>query len=240
MRGVTAPRLAWEDVRDLLLVGLTFASGAVDAISFLGLGHVFTAMMSGNFILLGLAVGTGAGAEALRSAVSLLLYVAGVFAASWLVRDSESPGSWPAGVTMALMGEAIAQAGLLAGWVGASGYPNQAFEAVLVGVSALAMGLQTGAVARLGVSGVTTTYVTGTLAGMIGALALRSGTRRELARRAVVLISLVIGAVCSAVLLKGAREVAPALPLAVTVLVIATALHRLREPETLDDFEPLA
>jgi uncharacterized membrane protein YoaK (UPF0700 family) len=75
---------------------------------------------------------------------------------------------------------------------------------------------------------------------MVGALALRSGTRREVTRRAVVLISLVIGAVCSAALLKGAREVAPALPLAITVLVIATALRRLREPDTLDNFEPLA
>ena len=240
MRAATASRLAGEDVRDLLLVGLTFVSGAVDAVSFLGLGHVFTAMMSGNFILLGLAVGTGAGAEALRAAVSLLLYVAGVFAASRLVRDYAAPRAWPTGGTMALICEAIAQAGLLAGWVGASGHPNQAFEAVLVGLSALSMGLQTGAVARLGVSGVTTTYVTGTLVGMVGALALGSGTRRELTRRAVVLISLVLGAVCSAVLLKGARELAPVLPLAVTVLVIAVALHRLREPETLDDFEPLS
>src|SRR5438477_158509 len=121
-------RLAAEDVRDLLLVGLTFASGAVDAVSFLGLGRVFTAVMSGNIVLLGLAVGTGAGAEALRSAVSLLLYVTGVFAASRLVRDSATPRLWPAGVTMALVCEAIAQVGLLAGWVGASGHPNQAFE----------------------------------------------------------------------------------------------------------------
>lgn len=220
-----------DDVRDLLLVCLTFASGAVDAISFLGLGRVFTAMMSGNLVLLGLAVGSGAGAEAVRSAVSLVMFAVGVFAASRLVRDSATPRIWPVGVTVALVCEAVAQAGLLAGWVGASGRPTHAFEALLVGMSALAMGLQTGAVARLRVSGVTTTYVTGTLTGLIGALALGEGKRRDLARRGVVLVALLAGAVCGAVLLKGARTVAPALPLAVTLLVLAAAMYRLNDEE---------
>jgi len=40
-------------VRDLLLNGLTFSSGAVDAISFLTLGKVFTAFMTGNIAFLG-------------------------------------------------------------------------------------------------------------------------------------------------------------------------------------------
>jgi uncharacterized membrane protein YoaK (UPF0700 family) len=43
-------------VRDLLLNGLTFSSGAVDAISFLELGKVFTAFMTGNIAFLGLRV----------------------------------------------------------------------------------------------------------------------------------------------------------------------------------------
>ncbi len=224
-------RLPADDVRDLLLVCLTFASGAVDAISFLGLGRVFTAMMSGNLVLLGLAVGSGAGAEAVRSAVSLVMFAVGVFAASRLVRDSATPRIWPVGVTLALVCEAVAQAGLLAGWVGASGHPDRAFEALLVGVSAVAMGLQTGAVARLRVSGITTTYVTGTLTGLFGALALGEGTRQELTRRGVVLVALLAGAVCGVVLLKGARTGAPALPLAITLSVLAAATYRLRAEE---------
>lgn len=222
-------RLSTEDIRDLLLVCLTFGSGAVDAISFLGLGRVFTAMMSGNIVLLGLAVGSAARSEALRSAVSLVVYAVGVFAASRLVRNSTTSRVWPAGLTLALVYGAIAQAGVLAGWLGASGHPNQAFEVVLVAFSALAMGLQGGAVARLRVSGVTTTYVTGTLTGLIGGLALGSGTptHRELTRRAVVLVALLVGAGCGAVLLTDARSGAPALPLATTIVVIVTAVYRL-------------
>src|SRR5438477_12537282 len=47
-------------VRDLMLNGLTFSSGAVDAISFLTLGKVFTAFMAGNIAFLGLRL-AGAG-----------------------------------------------------------------------------------------------------------------------------------------------------------------------------------
>src|SRR5262249_38137750 len=88
------------------------------------------------------------------------------------------------------------------------------------------MGLQAGAVERLGVSGVTTTYVTGTLTGLVGGLALGSGTRRELTRRAVVLVALLAGAGCGALLLTEARPGGPALPLATTILVVAAAMYR--------------
>ena len=39
------------------LFGLTFVTGVIDAVSFLGLGHVFTANMTGNVVLLGFAIG---------------------------------------------------------------------------------------------------------------------------------------------------------------------------------------
>ncbi len=228
MNGAASSGRSGEDLRDLLLILLTFGSGAVDAVSFLGLGRVFTAMMSGNIVLLGLAVGSAAGSEAIRSGISLLAYASGVFAATRLVRGKAQRSLWPAGLTVSLVLAATAQSGLLAGWLASSANPGSTLEAVLVGASALAMGLQSGAVARLRVSGVTTTYVTGTLTGLMGALALGSGERRDLVRRAVVLLALLAGAACSALLLKGARAAAPALQLAVTLFVIAAAVYRFR------------
>ena len=43
--------------RDRMLLALTFAAGCVDALSYLGLSRVFTANMTGNAVLLGLAIG---------------------------------------------------------------------------------------------------------------------------------------------------------------------------------------
>ena len=49
------------------LFGLTFVTGVIDAVSFLGLGHVFTANMTGNVVLLGFALGGNGDLSAVRS-----------------------------------------------------------------------------------------------------------------------------------------------------------------------------
>ena len=62
---------------DVLPVSLAAAAGAVDVTSLLGLGQVFTANMSGNLVIFGLAIGGGAHADALHSLAALLGFVAG-------------------------------------------------------------------------------------------------------------------------------------------------------------------
>ena len=64
--------------RDAMLLILTWAAGAVDAVSYLGLGHVFTAMMTGNTVLLGLALAQGELLAAGRSILALLGFALGV------------------------------------------------------------------------------------------------------------------------------------------------------------------
>src|ERR1019366_7950213 len=53
------------------LVALTLISGLVDAVSYLGLGHVFTANMTGNVVVLGFAAAGAAGFSVLASLTSL-------------------------------------------------------------------------------------------------------------------------------------------------------------------------
>ena len=55
-----------------ILLAMTFTTGIVDAASFLALGHVFTANMTGNIVLLGFALGGAAGLSAPRSLVGAL------------------------------------------------------------------------------------------------------------------------------------------------------------------------
>lgn len=217
-------------VRDVLLVCLAFGAGAVDAISFLGLDRVFTGNMTGNLVLLGLAAGRANGSEVVRSAVSLAAFSVGVLLAVFLVamisrRRPGTPGSnlWPVGVTVVLALEALVQGGFFAGWLNVGGHPGLVFEAVLVGLSALAMGMQSDAVAALGVAGVTTTYVTGTLTGLLRGLVVGGDDVPNRLRRAGVLAGLLVGAVVGAVLLVETRRFAPVLPLAVTVSVLTAA-----------------
>src|ERR1051326_4552257 len=92
--------------RDALLLILTWAAGAVDALSYLGLGHVFTAMMTGNTVLLGLALAQGEVLAALRSIIALTGFSIGVFIGAMIVERESGPPDWPAAVTVAIAVEA--------------------------------------------------------------------------------------------------------------------------------------
>src|SRR5262249_42291213 len=64
-------------IRDSLVVLLTLTTGAVDAASFLALCNVFSSVITGNLVLLGVAAGTGRAELAMHSGVALAGYVAG-------------------------------------------------------------------------------------------------------------------------------------------------------------------
>src|SRR4051812_46622339 len=132
--------------RDMRLIALTFSSGAVDAISFLALGKVFTAFMTGNVVFLGVRASGSDGADVVRVVAALLSFGTGVFLATRIVRTAKGSGVWPRRVTLALAFAALAQLVFLVVWAAVDGLPSSATGAVLVGVSALAMGLQSGAV----------------------------------------------------------------------------------------------
>jgi uncharacterized membrane protein YoaK (UPF0700 family) len=150
-----------------MLLILTWAAGCVDAISYLGLGHVFTAMMTGNTVLLGLALAQGEGLAALRSIVALIGFGAGAAAGAMIVERDAEESRWPAAVTRALALEAAFLAGFALTWRlagNARGAATVHFSIVLL---SLAMGIQAAAVRRLGVPGIATTYITGTMTSLM-------------------------------------------------------------------------
>jgi uncharacterized membrane protein YoaK (UPF0700 family) len=58
-------------------MALTAISGLVDAVSYLGLGHVFTANMTGNVVVLGFAFARAPGFTIPATLTSLLAFLAG-------------------------------------------------------------------------------------------------------------------------------------------------------------------
>lgn len=139
-----------------LLLVLTFVSGLVDAASFLGLGRVFVANMTGNVVFLGFALSGVAQLSALASAVALAGFLAGAFAGGVWRRESE-PGD--------LFAPLIAFQALLLALALATQAADWGRHAVLVPL-ACGMGLQNAVVHRLGVPDLTTTVMTRTLTGL--------------------------------------------------------------------------
>jgi uncharacterized membrane protein YoaK (UPF0700 family) len=70
---------SWQKaIRDNLLVLLTLTTGAADAASFLRLGHVFSSVITGNVVLLGLAAAIRSVPQAIHSIVAVAGYMVGV------------------------------------------------------------------------------------------------------------------------------------------------------------------
>jgi uncharacterized membrane protein YoaK (UPF0700 family) len=213
-------------------MALTVSSGAVDAISFIALGKVFTAFMTGNVVFLALGAASAFGANGpniVRVATALAAFSAGVFLSTRIAKASKGAGLWPSGASLALAAAAVAQTTFLVGWVVASGRPSTGFGTWLTAIVALAMGLQSGAVLLLGLRGVFTTAATATVMFLARDAAARPASTAEPAMLAGVLVSLFAGATAGGLLLVHARIYAPALPPVLTLLVVAAASLALRD-----------
>ncbi|WP_067804206.1 DUF1275 family protein [Actinomadura formosensis] len=213
-------------LRAALLMLLTFGAGTTDIVGFLGMEKVFTANMTGNIVLFGLAAGEGNGADLARCGAATLAFALGLLA-GFLVAGRPRPGRiWPPRVT-AVLGFVLAlQTVFLAGWALADAEPRGGALLALIAVSSTAMGAQTAAARSLSADGITTTFVTGTLTSMMGALAVGQGAASGL--RTGVILSLAAGAAVAGALMTGSPVLAAALsPLVLAAVILgAFRLHR--------------
>src|SRR5262245_63987084 len=112
---------AW---RDGILLALTFAAGCVDALSYLGLSHVFTANMTGNAVLLGLAIGQTQELQLAHSSAAIVGFVAGVVIAAKLVGPTRDRVVWSVRITVALGLEFVVLLVFAMGWLGRPRAPS--------------------------------------------------------------------------------------------------------------------
>ncbi|MGW3159564.1 DUF1275 family protein [Streptomyces sp. NPDC001089] len=205
---------------------LTLASGAVNAVSFLALGGVFTSVMTANSALLGLALGNGHLSLANLAALAIAAYLVGAVAGSWL---TAATGPAPlTGVTGALLAESALLWALFAAWLFLDGAPGTTARASLLAMGAGAMGCQSGSVRVVAGSSVTTAYITGALTGLVA----QATVERKLQRHnGLVILSLPVGAAAGGAAVRWAPLVAPGVPaVLVTAALAVTAIRRRPAP----------
>ena len=216
----------------LIAIALTFGSGAADVASFTRLGDVFTSVMTGNIVLWGLAAARGSLTLFSHTAVAIAGYIAGVAAGTWIAHgfrpadpgeDEDQAATLPDRVVRALLAELILLAGFAAGWevsgAGPAGWAQYCLLAVLAG----AMGVQSSAVKDMGLAEVSTTYLTGTLTGLVSSLARPGQATPQRTRRVGVLLGLVAGASLCGLLVATAASGVPALLLGALVATLVLA-----------------
>jgi uncharacterized membrane protein YoaK (UPF0700 family) len=193
----------------LLLAG---TAGSLDVLAFLALGQVFATVMTGNLVLLGIALGQRSADLAIAAGLAFAGYTTGTLAGSALARAGRGPG-----LRRALGLEALLLAGLLLGWELANGTPSGGPRDVLLAVAAAASGAQSAAAVRLP-DVPTTTYFTGTLTELIADAVHEHRFRGwSLAR----IVSLAATAGATAYLLPRAPRAAAAIPLAAVLAALA-------------------
>jgi uncharacterized membrane protein YoaK (UPF0700 family) len=219
-----------QRLRQTLVVTLAVVSGATDAIGLLALGGAFTSVMTGNLVILGVSASAGDGALAIASGGAIVAFCAG---AALGARLAGSPAAgdriWPRPVTLGLAVELVLMAAYAAGWWITGGDPGTTASLALLFAMSAALGIQSSTVQRFGVSGMSTTYLTGTLTTVVMRLATGRGVR-EVWHSIEILVGLVAGAAAGAGLLLLAPLAAPVLQLAAlgaVVLVGATVAHRM-------------
>src|SRR5438477_3383526 len=225
-------------VRNRLLDALTASSGAVDAVSFLALGKVFTAFVTGNVAFLGMAIASSTGSNIYGVApprviwvlASLAGFAGGIYLATKIVRPARHEGKqpngvvWPHRTTLTLGLSLLAHLCFVLIWFATSARPGDNVIPVLLATWALAMGMQSAAVRSLNVGGIFTTAATATFIFLFGAVANGvSLTGDERRRMRGVLVSLAIGATVGGLLLIHAPIYAPVLPLIITAIVVTAA-----------------
>ena len=152
--------------RDLRLLILAASAGSADGWSFFGLGHAFVANMTGNTVLLGLAVFQSHG-DLLHPFTSLLGYAAGVMIGT-LMAGNIPPGTvWSKTISRALLLEGIVLLAAEAAWIAdCTCDPSYCCWPRSHSPS----GVQSGAMVQLKIPGVVTTYITGTWTTLLGSL----------------------------------------------------------------------
>ena len=208
------------------LLLLTFATGLVDAVSVLFLGHVFVANMTGNVIFLGFWFVPHSGIDMGAALVSFGSFVVGTIISGRFARHLDRDvREW---LTVAMGTEVILLLTLsvLAG-TGVLQYQGRG-RLVLIAGLAVTFGAQAATARQFGIQELSTTVLTSTIVGLgvDSRLAGGSGQRERL--RYGTVLTMLAGAATGATLTRFA--VAPVIGLAAFLVAASLAVFRFGEP----------
>ncbi|MEU2281636.1 YoaK family protein [Streptomyces sp. NPDC013178] len=208
-----------------LMLTLTVVTGLVDAVSYLALGHVFVANMTGNVVFLGFALAGAESLSALASVVAMAAFLLGALAGGRLgTRFATHRGhllSSATAVQTVLVAVTVAAAAVSDGRV------TPGVQYTLIVFLGLAMGLQNAVARRLGVPDLTTTVLTLTLTGLAADSTPAGGEAPRPGRRILSVLAMFLGALVGAQLVLHGHLVL-GLGLTLVLLAVTSAItHRL-------------
>jgi uncharacterized membrane protein YoaK (UPF0700 family) len=208
----------------LLLLALTVVTGMVDAVSYVALGHVFVANMTGNVVFLGFAVAGVGGLSIPSSLAAIAAFEAGaVIGGRAGVALGAHRGRYLRAV--AALGALLAAVATVAAALAGQPVSSGARFALIVPL-ALATGAQNAMARRVAVPDLTTTVLTMTLTGIAADSHFAGGGGGHPARRLLAVAAMLAGALLSALLVLHVDLVAPLGIVTALLAAVALGAHR--------------
>lgn len=182
-----------------LMMALTFSTGIIDAVGYLGLDRVFTGNMTGNVVVLGMAVTGADDLPVLGPALALLFFLVGAAVGGRVLRGASVPWSRRTNVLFGSVAVLVLAVGVLV-----MATDSHAAAVTATTLLATAMGVQAATARFIAVKDVTTVVVTSVLTGLAAdsRLGTGSGSGAGTTRRIVVVAVLLAGAAVGAALLQ--------------------------------------
>lgn len=180
-----------------MLLVLTVVTGLVDAFSYLALGHVFVANMTGNVVFLGFALAGAQGFSLAASVLALGAFSLGALLSGRLVVHLGPRRGRILALTTMVQAALTAAAVVIAWTVSDPGAGSSRY--VLVALLGLGSGLQNGTARKLAVPDLTTTVLTLTITGTAFDSRLGGGTNSRIGRRGLSVVAMFLGALVGAV-----------------------------------------
>ena len=207
-----------------LLLGLTVVTGLVDAFSYLTLGHVFVANMTGNVVFLAFSLVGVNGFSIGGSLIALGAFILGAFGGGMVSsRLGTQLGhllSLGTGLQMLFLAASLVLATL-------SGNPSSGgYRYGLITSLAIAMGIQNATARRLAVPDLTTTVLTMTLTGLGADARIIGGSGAKAGHRVISIGAMLLGALIGAVLILHVHVIYP-LVIALVLTAVIAVTHRL-------------
>ena len=181
-----------------LMLALTFSTGVIDAVGYLGLDKVFTGNMTGNVVILGMAIAGADGLPIVGPVIALVLFMVGAAIAGRTLKGR--PAGW-SGLNTTLFGiVGVILLGAALAVLLVAERPEWV-NLTVTGALGLAMGMQAGAARHIGVADVTTVVVTSTMVGLAFDSVFGGGGNKNWFRRLLAIVLIGAGAAVGALLL---------------------------------------
>jgi uncharacterized membrane protein YoaK (UPF0700 family) len=225
---------AVEKKAQYALLGMTAVTGLVDAVSFLSLGRVFTANMTGNVVILAFAIARVPGLSIAYSLTALLSFLVGAIFGGRIVARAGADSQ----IRFAVQAFLLEDVFLFAASLCAIGYRRDLLEHsfqpfALIALTALAMGTRNAAVRKLAIPDLTTTVLTLTITAIGADSSIAKGNNPRLARRVEAVVAMFLGAALGAVIIRYSISAALWLGTEISALCSAALFRASRTPDKL-------